>query len=160
MIKKISEETQQKIEELYAQGLSRLEIAKQTSLPYCFILKYAENLKRGFISVSNYMDYLANQRGLSVKEYRKQLKFQKRQNSISRMLSKTLKEQLEVLGKDEEWLAERLEEHYSIVSDYLSGNRIPERDSQERIFSILKLPYKNLSDLVIDEMVQIITHPK
>ena len=165
MPKKISNETKQLIEELYAQNLPIVEVARRTNVSYATAYgytkakqkgfasraKYQEDLARrkGFASYKEYQKYLAKQRGFASRaEYQKNLAKERQQRQINQKLSHLMQQRLTELGKTQRWLSEQLGITEGSVSRYLSGKTIPRKILQEKLFSALELSYKTLDDLL------------
>ena len=65
MPRKISNETKQLIEELYAEGLPVVEIAKRVNVSYPTAYGYTKVKERGFASYLKYQEHLAKERGFA-----------------------------------------------------------------------------------------------
>jgi len=74
MSRKLSDETKQLLEELYAEKRSVAEIARRTNVSCATVYRYVEAKQGGFTSYKEYQDDLAKKRGFtSYMEYKKDL---------------------------------------------------------------------------------------
>jgi len=70
MLKRISDRVKRVVERLYAKGLSAVEIAMKSDVPYAAVHRYIKLRQKGFKSYSEYRGDLARQRGFkSLNEY-------------------------------------------------------------------------------------------
>jgi ribosome-binding protein aMBF1 (putative translation factor) len=102
-----------------------------------------------FKTQHEYQQHLAKERGFkSEYEYRQYLtkKKQKRLENIE--LSNLIKRNLKKLGKEQNWLAEKLGVTKGTVSKYASGTYIPNYERLQKLFKVLKLPYKTIDDIL------------
>ena len=145
---KISDETRQLIEKLYAQDFPYREISRRAKVSYTTVFGCTKFKERGHTSYTEYQEYLAKQRGYASRsEYRKHLAEQKRK-LIRKKLSDLITHRLNDLQKDQRWLAEQLGITEEAVSEYISRETTPRRSLQKRLFEALKLSYQTLDDLL------------
>ena len=124
----------------YQKYAARQRINPETGEPFKSRSQYLEckakqttNPETGepFKSRSQYQEYLARQRAKRPK---------------NKALSNLIKKRLNDLGKNQSWLAIKMETAIPTVSRYIRGRSIP--SDLPRLFSSLEVPYKTLDDLL------------
>ena len=116
--------------------------------------EYQEHLaiEKGFKSLHEYKEHLAKKQGFkSYTEYQIFLAKERQKRTLNKKLSIIINQQLEILDKNAKWLADELGITEGAVSRYREGKTIPRRSLQQRLFEILKLPYKTLDDIMKNE---------
>lgn len=164
MSKKINAE-KSLIEKLSKEGFSPAEIARKIKIPHTTVYGHIKAKKAGFISASEYHQYLARKNGFtSYSEYQEYLVKQRGYESLSRyqeilaenreqkvknqISGRLIKEGLDKLGKSQRWLAERLGITEGAVSRYISGKTMPKRSIQQELIDVIGVQYKVLDDII------------
>ncbi|MBI2151196.1 hypothetical protein HYU21_00530, partial [Candidatus Woesearchaeota archaeon] len=105
--------------------------------------------ERGFASKSEYELYLAERKGfLSLGDYQKKMAEKRQQKELNKELSRLIVTRLAELGQTQKWLAEQLNITKGTISKYINASLIPKQNLQERLFQLLKVPYKTIDDLL------------
>lgn len=135
MPKRLPEETREEIIRLYDNdnGLTPVEIARQTGVSYSSVYGLTRVKERGFASRIEYREHLAKER---------------QERPENQELSVLIKQRLVELEKTQKWLSQQLGITEGAVSRYLSGRTTPRRSLQEILFATLVLPYQTLDDLL------------
>jgi DNA-binding XRE family transcriptional regulator len=140
MSRKISDQTKNLIENLYAQDLPVAEIARRANVSYPTAYGYTRlkqrinpETRKPFESLGQLMDYQARQRI---------------NRAENQGLSDLIKRRLKELGKNQSWLARELGITRQAVSFYVKGRSIPSDDLLERLYSTIEIPYQTLNEIV------------
>lgn len=91
-------------------------------------------LQRGFLSETQYRNYMAEQR-------------QKKPKNIA--LSNLINTRLEEIGKSQYWLSKQIGVSRQITSFYCKGKVIPKRHVLKKIFMELEVPFRSLEEIVV-----------
>src|SRR3989338_3726435 len=165
MAQKISEETVKLIESLYAQDISSQEIVQRTNVSKTTVYnntklkergfssgtEYKQYLsqKKGFDSINESEKYLAQERGFStITEYHTYLAQERQQRPENKSLSNLINNRLKELNKTQLWLAGELGVTPQAVCKYAKGTSIPKNDILTNLFSVLKVSYNTIDDLI------------
>lgn len=117
-----------------------------------YALQKARIKRKGYKSVSAYYDHLARQQGFRSKSALESIRNRQRQASLeNRILSELIRDRLQELGLDQDWLAARLGVTQSCISLYALGKIKPKAERQERLFTALGIPYKNIAEYMNTE---------
>ena len=164
----------QLIERLYSQKspiLPITEIAQRAKVPYITALLLTSLKEEGIVSYSDYRDDLAKRNGhasyyhykqflvgkngyKSYSDYQKQLGKQRQKWRANKELSGLIKSRLNEMGKDQSWLAEKLDSSRQLTSLYANGKIFPPVYRFKKIISVLQVPdeilakYKTLDSLL------------
>ena len=165
MPRSISEETKEKIWDLFQKGKSYEEIASMTNTSYTTAWAYSHLRKSGFNSRAEYELYLiqtkrgyksrakynkamAKEKGhKSYAKYCNSLAEERQQRNSNIALSCFLAEKSKEQGISQAELARQLGVSRQAVSMYAQGKMLPEEDVLLKIYSILNVPYKTIDDL-------------
>lgn len=156
MLKKLSEEVKEKINELYNKGFSVPEIVRQTGISYFSVygltrIKQRINpeTKKNFESLTEYREYLFKQKGFESRvRYKEYIAKKRSKRKENKALSELIIKRLDELDKNQSWLAKKLEITKGMVSSYTSGYLIPKKSLQKKLFIVLNLPYQTLENLM------------
>lgn len=105
--------------------------------------------EKRFKSWNEYQENTARKMGFtSLSKYNKDLAEKRKKRPVNQKLGILIKERLTKLGKEQKWLAEQLGITEGAVTRYKSGEITPKNGLQERLFSLLEVPYHTLEDLL------------
>ena len=105
--------------------------------------------ERGFKSDYEYQKHLAKRGGWkSLNDYRNYHEKEHQKQPRNKRFSKMIYNALEKLEKNQAWLAHEANLSRESISLYVQGKSFPIYIRLKKIFSILRLPYKTLEDLL------------
>ena len=150
MVKRISEETIKKMQELYINGATISEISFKISIPYRTVYCYTRLPERGFKIPEKYQEYLSKKRGFkSRNEYTQELLKKRKKRNANKCLSNLIKEKLKKIKKNQSWLAKQLGATRQTVSLYAQGKLVPRNKGVlKKLSSTLKINYKTLKEIL------------
>ncbi len=137
----------------YLQYLARQKINPATGQSFASRTEYLRHLyrQRGFASDQEYMEQIARNKGFpSLAVYYNSKIRQRQQRWLNRELSDLITTKLKELGRTQHWLAEQLGVDDATVSHYVRRKNLPRQEVQKRLFSVLKVPYQTIDDLMMN----------
>ena len=151
MVNRITDKQKEEAWRMYKQGGIINNIAKYVSVSYHSAWVMTKGRKRGFKTITEYQEHLAQEKGFKTfTEYKEHLaqKRIKRQGNIE--LKNLIHSYLNKLWKNQSWLAEQIGVSRQAVSLYASGKIIPKYETLDKLFNILKVKRKprSLCDFV------------
>jgi len=138
MYRRISDETKQLIEHLYAQDLPIVEIAEIANVSYSFVY--------GLTRVKKRVNPETGKPFESRSQYNRYREGQRTNRPENQGLSNLIKRRLNKLGKNQAWLARNIGITHQAVSLYVAGRSVPRNDLLQRLYFSLRVPYKTLDD--------------
>ncbi len=148
MQNKIAAKTKTLIQKLDVIGLTRSEIVNLTGVSHSSIYGLTRLKEKGYQSCSQYLEYLAHQKGYKTRgDYQKELAKKRKDNPKNKELSDLIRRRLKELKKSRKELAEEIKISERSIDNYLSSHSIPSPRNLKKLFQALKLPYRTLNDL-------------